>query len=245
MNPVITSMQAHRSIRKFTDQKLPDGLLEMLVQSGQSASSSNNIQAYTLIRITRPELRGSLAELAGHQAYIEECAEFLVFCADLKRIETVVENSGGKAIMGQTEQLLIASVDTALMGQNLAIAAESEGLGVCFIGAVRNHPREISDLLLLPRHVYPLFGMCLGYPAQNPERKPRLPLAAILKQDVYDDSNDKTMVAEYDEQMRTYYQQRSGGTKDSCWSLEMQRMFGSTLRPHMRDFLIEQGFEML
>jgi nitroreductase len=69
------------------------------------------------------------------------------------------------------------------MAQNVAIAAESEGLGICYIGGVRNNPQQISELLSLPDHVYPVFGMCLGYPAHQPDVKPRLPVEAILKED--------------------------------------------------------------
>ena len=92
-------------------------------------------------------------------------------------------------IRGMTEQLLVATIDTALMAQNVAVAAESVGLGLCYVGGIRNHPEAVADLLKLPEHVYPVFGMSLGYPAQNPEVKPRLPLAAILKDDHYDDSD--------------------------------------------------------
>ncbi|WP_438875237.1 nitroreductase family protein, partial [Bacillus cereus group sp. Bce033] len=88
---------------------------------------------------------------------------FLVFCADMKRPTEAAERTGAKVVRGMTEQLLVASVDVALMAQNVAIAAESEGLGICYIGGIRNNPAAVSDLLRLPKHVYPVFGMCLGY----------------------------------------------------------------------------------
>ena len=110
-----------------------------------------------------------------------------------------------------TEQLLVASVDAALIAQNVVVAAESEGLGICYIGGIRNNPQEVSELLNLPEHVYPAFGLCLGYPDQDPEVKPRLPLAAILKQDAYDDSDDEALVASFDDTMHQYYQERKIG----------------------------------
>jgi nitroreductase len=185
-----------------------------------------------------------MAELAGGQQHIIEAAEFLVFCADLKRPTEAAERAGAEVIRGMTEQLLVATIDTALMAQNVAVAAESVGLGLCYVGGIRNHPEAVADLLKLPEHVYPVFGMSLGYPAQNPEVKPRLPLAAILKDDHYDDSDAPVRVAEFDETMHRYYLERTGGNKDSNWSRELKPLFTTKLRPHMRDFLVSRGFEM-
>ena len=131
---------------------------------------------------------------------------------------------------------------TALMAQNVAVAAESEGLGICYIGGIRNNPEAVSELLRLPAHVYPVFGMCLGYPAHQPEVKPRLPVEAILKEDYYTDDSDH--VAAFDDTMQAYYQSRSSGNKNSDWSHNLAPLFDSKLRPHMRDFLVKRGFTM-
>jgi nitroreductase len=244
MNPIIELLQAHRSIRKFQDREIPRPLLETLIRAGQCAATSNHIQAYTVIRVTDRDNRARMAELAGGQQHIIEAAEFLVFCADLKRPTEAAERAGAEVIRGMTEQLLVATIDTALMAQNVAVAAESVGLGLCYVGGIRNHPEAVADLLKLPEHVYPVFGMSLGYPAQNPEVKPRLPLAAILKDDHYDDSDAPVRVAEFDETMHRYYLERTGGNKDSNWSRELKPLFTTKLRPHMRDFLVSRGFEM-
>lgn len=244
MNAVLELLQSHRSIRKFTDQPLATGLLEKLVVAAQGASSSNHVQAYSIIRISDPQNRAQLKSLAGDQPYIEQAAEFLVFCADMKRNTEAAARTGIEPTMGMTEQLLVATIDTALVAQNLTVAAESEGLGVVYIGGVRNNPEAISELLKLPKHVYPVFGMCIGYPAHNPEIKPRLPLATVLKQDYYDDQHDPVLIDQYDSEMERYYQARTGGNKTSNWSQSMAPMFSGKLRPHIREFLIKQGFEM-
>jgi nitroreductase len=183
MNPTIELLKSHRSIRKFTDQKISRELLVEFIRAGQSAATSSHVQAYSVIHVVNPENRQKIAELAGGQTYIAECSDFLVFCADMKRSTEAAARAGADVVRGMTEQLVIASVDTALMAQNVAIAAESEGLGLCYIGGIRNNPAEISEILHLPEHVYPVFGMCLGYPDQNPEVKPRLPAETILKED--------------------------------------------------------------
>ena len=242
MNSVIELLKSHRSIRKFTEEKIPHELLLELVRAGQSAATSSHIQAYSVIHVARPENREQIAELAGGQGYIASCSDFLVFCADMKRPTDAAERTGANVVRGMTEQLLVASVDTALMAQNMAVAAESEGLGICYIGGIRNNPQAVSDLLQLPEHVYPVFGMCLGYPAQDPEVKPRLPAEAILKEDVY--SEDPDEVEAFDQTMQGYYQARTGGNKDSNWSQNLTPLFDTKLRPHMRDFLVKRGFEM-
>ncbi|MGM0700806.1 MAG: oxygen-insensitive NADPH nitroreductase [Pseudomonadota bacterium] len=242
MNPTIELLKSHRSIRKFTDRPVPRELLETLIEAGQAAATSSHVQAYSVIHVTNPTRREKIAELAGGQRYVATCGAFLVFCADMKRPTEAAERTGARVVRGMTEQLLVASVDTALMAQNVAIAAESEGLGICYIGGIRNDPQAVSDLLELPKHVYPVFGMCLGYPAHDPDVKPRLPVEAILKEDRYTD--DREQVEAFDDTMYRYYQSRKGGAKDSTWSQNLTPLFDTKLRPHMCDFLIERGFEM-
>lgn len=242
MNPTIELLKSHRSVRKFTDQKMPPELLRELVSAGQAAASSNHVQAYSVIHVTTPAKREQIAELAGGQGYVASASDFLVFCADMKRPTDASERTGANVVRGMTEQLLVASVDTALMAQNVAVAAESEGLGICYIGGIRNNPQAVSELLELPEHVYPVFGMCIGYPAHDPDVKPRLPVEAILKEDRYTD--DREQVDAYDDEMHRYYGERTGGTKDTNWSKSLEPLFDTKLRPHMRDFLVNRGFEM-
>ncbi|MBW4935373.1 oxygen-insensitive NADPH nitroreductase [Marinobacter sp. F4206] len=242
MNATIDLLKSHRSIRKFTDRKIPRELLLELIRAGQSAATSNHVQAYSVIHVVNPENRTKIAELAGGQAYIADCSDFLVFCADMKRSTEAAERAGADVVRGTTEQLVVASVDTALMAQNVAIAAESEGLGLCYIGGIRNNPAEISSILRLPDHVYPVFGLCLGYPDQDPEVKPRLPVETILKEDYYQDGQDQQQVESFDTTMNDYYRERTGGNKDTTWSEQLKPLFTTKLRPHMKDFLKGKGF---
>jgi nitroreductase len=145
-------------------------------------------------------------------------------------------------LSGYTEQFLTASLDCALFAQNVLIAAESVGLGGCYIGAIRNRIAEVDDLLKLPELVYPLFGLCLGYPAQEPEIKPRLPLPVVLKQECYDDSSDRILIEEYDSTVRSYYKTRTGGAIDHSWSEQISEMLVKEARPHMLSYLQDKGF---
>ena len=242
MNSVMQQMLSHRSIRKFTDEPVNTELVQELVRCGQQAATSSHIQAVSVIDVRDPALRHNLAELAGGQRYVVEAGAFLVFCADLRRPRLACERVGGVYAAGMTEQFIIATVDVALMAQNVVVAAESMGLGICYIGALRNQPDVVSELLELPEFVAPMFGLCLGHPAQNPETKPRLPIDTVLMTDRYDDSAAAQEIANYDEQVRNYYRTRTSGQKDSSWSEEMARLVGKESRPHMKGFLESRGF---
>lgn len=241
--PVLKLLRSHRSIRKFTEQPIEDRLLKDLITAGQSAATSSNLQGTSVIRVRNPKTRRAMAELAGGQAYVEEAAEFLVFCADLNRSGWCCEQSGKTMADRMTEHFIMVTVDVALFAQNVVIAAESEGLGTCYIGGLRNDPQQVSELLELPENVYPVFGLCLGYPNQNPECKPRLPLDAVLMEEHYQPVN-KALMIQYDNTMRAYYQRRTRGKIDRAWSWEMSALLSKESRPHMKPFLEKKGFKM-
>ncbi|MDD2343285.1 MAG: oxygen-insensitive NADPH nitroreductase, partial [Tolumonas sp.] len=205
--------------------------------AAQQAPSSSFLQAASIIRITDKTLRAQIMQLSAEQAYIAGAAEFLLFCADFNRHKQIVSD----AKTGFVEQLLIGATDAAMMGQNALVAAESLGLGGVYIGAVRNHPAEIGELLGLPELVIPLFGLCLGYPAQDPEVKPRLPRALVVHENRYQPLN-KTLLAQYDDQMRAYYASRTSNNKDQSWSSQITAILGREARPYMLNYLQQQGY---
>ena len=188
--------------------------------------------------------RVMLALHTNKQPQVKAAPEFLVFCADLNRAIRCCDWHQATATKGFTEQFILASVDTALCAQNVVVAAESIGLGICYIGAVRNEPQLASDLLELPDHVYPVFGLCLGYPDQDPEVKPRLPLSVMFKENSYDTDQERADIAAYDQVVRAYYASRTGNPKSQSWSEQMAGLLGKEARPHMREFLRKRGFEM-
>lgn len=244
MHEIHQLLRSHRSIRTFVDEPLDDEVVADIVRSGQAAATSSNLQATTVIRVRNAEVRSRIAEVAGGQRQIETAGAFLVWCADLNRTKLACEMAGGSMTTGMTEQFIIATVDVALAAQNAVVAAEAQGYGICYIGAVRNDPQTVADLLELPEHVYPVFGLCIGEPLQDPEVKPRLPIDVVLKDDVYDDAGDRERIEAYDETVREYYRTRTGGNKESSWSEEMARLVDGERRPHMRPFLAARGFEL-
>ncbi|MEX0502027.1 oxygen-insensitive NADPH nitroreductase [Alphaproteobacteria bacterium LSUCC0719] len=242
MNPTIDLLNNHRSIRRFVDRPVPQDVLTTIVTAAQAAASSSFLQGVTIIRVADPDKRVALREVAGGQRYVEEAPEFMVFCADLSRSMRCCEQHGGEAAKGLTEQFIIATVDTALYAQNMVVAAESVGLGICYIGALRNDPARVTDILDLPEQVYPVFGLCLGYPDQDPEVKPRLPLSVVMKENGYSTDGEDQAIAAYDDDMRAYYGSRTDNQKVQGWSEQMAGLLGREGRPHMLGFLQGQGF---
>lgn len=244
MNPTIERLLAHRSIRKFTDEVVPDETIRTIVACGQAAATSSNVQATTVVQVKTPAAREQLATFAGGQPYVASAGAFLVWCADLRRAAEACRREGGDFEPGMTEHFIIATVDVALAAQNAVVAAESLDYGICYIGGLRNEPAAVAELLDLPEQVYPVFGLCIGRPAQDPEVKPRLPIEAVLMQERYDADTAEAQVAAYDKTLAAYYRARTGGKKESHWSVEMRALVGKESRPHMRGFLDERGFSM-
>ncbi len=243
MQSVIDLLKSHRSIRKFTTQPIDAHLLDNILLAAQAAATSSFLQGATLVRVRNSETRKKIAEYAGGQKYVETAAEFFVCCADLHRPGNYCRQYGKPFAGDFTEHFIIATVDVALMAQNLVVAAESEGLGICYIGGIRNNPEPVSQLLELPQGVYPVFGLCLGYPDQDPEVKPRLPLSVIVKQETYTEEGDKQAIEDYDEAIREYYKTRTGGGHGVSWSEQVAELLSEKARPHMKEFLSARGFK--
>ena len=242
MNATIETMRAHRSIRKFKDKPVPDEMLEIILASAQCAASSNFVQAYTIIRVDDQQNRQIIAKLSGSQQWIMDAPVFLVFLADLNRLKKACQKHGKEMADGYMEQFIVATVDTALMGQNTLLAAESMGLGGVFIGAIRNNPKKLCEMLNIPEKAYPVFGMCLGYPDDLPVLKPRLPLAAVFKKETYQTDGDDADLEAYDETTRAYYLSRDSNLRNETWSRQMAEFMSRIVRPHMKAFITSQGF---
>ncbi len=232
---------SHRSVRRFLDRPLDAGQLEDLIRCGQAAASSSFIQAYSVIRVSDRQNRALIAGAAGGQAWIEQAAEFLVFCADLRRLDVACQRAGMGALEGFSEHALAAVVDVALMAQNVLLAAESQGLGGVYIGGIRNDPDTVIECLALPFQVMPVFAMCLGWPDESNEVKPRMPVDIVLKQDRYSDASTAQM-ATYDAQMAAYYAARGANSRLGDWSTAAASAMQGKKREHMQDILRRQGF---
>lgn len=237
MTPTIDLLRAHRSIRAFTDQPISDEQREAIIAAAQSASTSSFLQCTSIIRVTDKALREQLVTLTGGQHYVAQAAEFWVFCADFQRNLQICP----EAQLGLAEQLLLGCVDTAIMGQNAMVAAESLGLGGVYIGGIRNSIEQVTELLDLPQHVLPLFGMCLGWPQQEPDIKPRMPASMLVHENRYQPL-DRQQLDAYDRELEAYYQQRDSNQRSDNFSNHIRRTIVRESRPFILDYLHKQGW---
>ncbi|WP_428909486.1 oxygen-insensitive NADPH nitroreductase [Niallia sp. Krafla_26] len=241
MNTVIETILSHRSVRDFEDKPLSKEQIETIVLSAQAASTSSYIQAYSIIGVTDPEKKQKLAQLAGNQKYVAQNGHFFVFCADLHRHELIseMEETDLNESLESTEKFMVMLIDAALAAQNAAIAAESLGLGICYIGGIRNNLPEVCKILKTPNRVIPLFGMAVGYPKKLNDKKPRLPLAHIYHENEYeqDSSIIKQQLVEYNETISTYYKERTQGERQDTWTKQMANMLSQPRRMYMYEFI--------
>jgi nitroreductase len=200
-NPVIDLMARHVSVRDYDPARpLPAGLATVLAAAAQSAPTSSNLQTWSAVAVADADRRRRLAELAG-QDFLAEAPLFLVFCADILRVTRAMARRGYPWNGPQLDLLLVATNDAAIACQNAALAAEALGLGCCMVGNVRNRPRDVADLLELPRGVFAAVGLTVGWAARRNDVKPRLPLSVVLHEERYAAEGLDEGIDRYDRQM--------------------------------------------
>ncbi|MCY9007367.1 oxygen-insensitive NADPH nitroreductase [Peribacillus frigoritolerans] len=243
MNNTIEVLHNHTSVRSFTNQPLTEEQRNAIFKAANQTSSWSLLQAVSIIRITDPDLRKKVMQLSGNQSYIEEAAEFWIFCVDFNRNHQIAP----KVDLEYIEYLLIGSFDAGLMAQNALTAAESMGLGGVYIGGIRLNITELTEVLNLPQHVIPLVGLCIGHPAgEKPGLKPRLPQSMVMFDNQYQPL-DEEKLATYDQQMREYYRDRPVSPpftvkKIKGWTEHIEDHLERSRLPFMREYLNKQGF---
>lgn len=246
--PTIEQIHQHGSVRDYQPKSVSREMVEDIVAAGQRASTSSNLQMYSVVATTDAKKRKRLRELCGGQAHVEQAPVFMAWCADLSRLHRACETQGYTQEPGYMENLLLAAVDAALAMQNAALAAESLGLGMCYIGGIRNNPLDVIDLLALPPLAFPVSGMTLGWPESPPPIRPRLPLEAILHWERYD-ADDEDHLQAYDQAMieTGIYEGRqvSGSEMEEKvygWQEHSARRVSRPIRTHLYNALVKAGF---
>lgn len=239
MNATLDLLNDHRSVRRFTGEPVPDPDVRRAVSAAQMAATSSHVQAYSILQVTDPAKRQELVTLTGGQRYVAEAGAFFVMCGDLRR-HRLVARGQGKPHQDNLETFLLAVIDASLFAQNLVLAFESMGYGICYIGGLRNQLSDVDRLLDVPEGVLPLFGLCVGTPASRPERKPRLPVDTVLYRDTFpDDATLDAGIAAYDATMAAYYESRGLDGRD--WSGGIWRKFARAFREDLADYYTSKG----
>lgn len=235
----------HRTIRSFKNEPLAEDVFKLLLEVGRHTATSNGMQQASIIRVTDPELKQKISEVC-HQGYIARAPELLIFIADQHRNEHLAREKGAKhTYSGDADRFFQAVTDAALMAQNIVNAAERIGLGAMFLGSILNDAEAICDLLNLPQLTFPVVGLGLGYPNQDPQVKPKMAMELRVFENTYHtfDHYLETF-KDYDDEMITYYDLRNTAKHVDSFSdqafAKMQAVIEK--RQDLLDVIRKQGF---
>lgn len=251
--PVIEQIHRHASVRKYKAEPVECTWIETIVAAGQRAATSSNLQTYAVVAVTALAKRIELARLCGNQAHIIEAPVFLAWCADLSKLDRACQLRQLPHDHTTVESFLVSAVDVALAAQNAVLAAESLGLGTCYIGGIRNQPNAVIELLGLPRLMFPLTGLTLGWPDTTAKPRPRLPSRAILHWESYSREHEDAALHEYDQTMiasgsydnrQVPVPGRPDEVEDYGWLEHSARRVSQPLRTTLRQILQRQGFAL-
>lgn len=194
-NPWLRQVLLRRTHRRYSDRAVPESVVRLLLAAALSASSKSDFQQASVIWVADRAQRDRLAALFPDMPWIGTAPVFLVFLGDARRLERI---TGRPVENGTLEGFFNAAVDAALALQTCVLAAETIGLGTCPISVLRNRIAEIAEILALPDKVFPVAGLCLGYPAQQGFISMRLPPDATVHRDRYEESRLAAAVDGYD-----------------------------------------------
>ena len=197
---VIDQIHRHRSIRKYKPDPIPDQLLEEILQAGIRTSSSGNMQTYSIVIVQDQETKKQLLRPHLNQKMIVDAPVFLTFCADFYRMRRWLSLSDAPDNFDNIFGFMVAAIDAILVSQTVALAAESKGLGICFLGSTLANSDQIGKILKLPKNVVPVTGFTVGYPNEDPPLRDRLPANGLIHREYYQQYSD--------EDIRTIYRER-------------------------------------
>jgi len=187
---MIDTIFNHRSIRKFKTEPINPDILNIILEAGIRASTTGNMQVYSIIVTTSKELKDKLWECHFKQDMVKTAPVILTFCADFNRFNKWCELREAKPGYNNFLSFMTGAIDALLAAQNIAIAAEAYGLGICYLGTAIYNAKEISEILEIPKNVVPITAIAMGYPSEIPPLTDRLPLEAVVHYEKYYDYDD-------------------------------------------------------
>ncbi len=184
---MIPEIISHRSIRRYKPDPVAPEVLQRILEAAVRASNTGNMQVYSMIVTTDPALRAELAPCHFNQPSVLEAPVLVTFCADVRRFSLWCRQRGAEPVYDNFLWFLSGVIDTILASQNMSLAAESEGLGICYLGTAVYNAGRIIEILDIPEGVIPVTAVTVGYPAENPPLTDRLPLEGVVHYEKYRD----------------------------------------------------------
>ena len=246
-NETIASQLAHRTIRAYKDQPLTEAEVTTLMDVARHTATSSFLQSCTILHITDPKVRETIGAASGQPYVGGTKGDLFIFVADLYRNSRIRAEQGiSSEALGSINLFLTAVEDALLAAQNVVVAAESMGLGTVYLGSILADPRIVVKVLELPELTFPIVGLLVGHPDQEPSQKPRMPRmprSIMSAENTYPrvESYSETL-ADYDREVTEYYDLRSGSRLESFTHLVATNIGvgGAHVSPIM-EVLHEQG----
>ena len=244
----IETLHQRVSVRSYADKPVDDATIDAVLAEAFRAPTSSNIQSYSVVVVRDQATKDKLAVVTGGQKHVAKTPVFLAFCADLTRIELAKQRAGSDIDDNNLEMGLVSSIDASLVGMAAYLAAESIGLKGLMIGAVRNDILKTAEILELPKRVFCVFGMCLGWPDRVPPQKPRMDRLATVHHERWGAGpagDQGGLLTQYDKDLAGHYESRGMATEPDSWSAEINKKFNNDLRKTLRADLKQLGFDFI
>lgn len=241
MDKTIELLMAHSSCRSFQNKPVPEDVADTIIKCAQHAPTSSYLQAYTIIKVEDKEKRKALAQFAGGQEWVEKAGLALLFCADLHRLDVMLDVAD-KNVLHNEELYTVAVTDAALASSRALVAAQALGLGGVFVGGVRNETEKMAKLFGLPELVFPMYVVCMGYPAEVPPQRPRMDASIISAVDTYPEITGPEQLADYEKEVSDYFLNITNGRSGRGWIARAEHAISVKPRYSVGEFLHKAGF---
>ncbi len=246
ISPALAMILDRRVTRKYAATALDDALLNTVLAGGQSSPSKSDLQQYSIIVLRDKAKISAIAGWIGTMPWIADAPVLLIFCGDMRRGQRICEIHGREHANNNMDTFLNCTVDAASAMAHTILAAEAAGLGTCPISYVRNDNEKIAPMLGLPKGVFPVAGLTLGWPAARERISPRLPQSVVVHREVYDDSGLEAALPAYDALRpagKPRYPEVFGPVSET-WSANSSRQLGVPERAGFRAWLRHRGFAL-
>lgn len=245
------SIASHQSCRSYADAPVSDELVRQLCALALCSPTKSDLQQRDIIIVDDPAKRSVINGLFPDSPWISDAPVFLVFCGNNRRLRQIHARHGHPFKNDHLDAFFNAAVDAGIALSTLVHAADAAGLGTCPISTIRDYLETVNELLCLPDWVFPVAGMTLGWPGRRPRVNLRLPLAATLHTDIYDEDAQWTAIEAYDlrrAELRPYGSQRDPdrfGTRDPyTWSEDKARQYAKPQRSDFGTYARKKGFDL-
>ena len=250
---LLKTIISRSSVRKFSDKPIPKELLTILLTAAQSAPSKSNLQQYSILIMQDETIKMKVADLIGNTKWALSAPVFLLFLADIRRNINVTNNKGYDHKNNNVDTFMNAVIDSALSMQSLICAAEASGLGVCPISMIRNIIDEIKNICQLPKGVFPIAGLALGWPDEKAPISIRMPQDIIIHNDYYNEDNLTKKINDYDKRVfkvapilekKQRHVDIYGVAKKGTWSENIARQLSLPERNNFKAWLKDHGINL-